>query len=388
MLLFLRYFIFIFSILAVSIASDSRSLITPVLGGQYQTAIKHSEIQTQTSDPFIQGKKRKIGFSIFYPTSETKNCDKVRLVDFFPMGKEFEFRYKSFFQNNDWYHSFSELYSQIELQSCKTGVIKNLKSFPIIIFSPGAGGGREGYVTLLEQLSSYGNIVFALDHPHWGGGNNTVFYPKSQEFDVFERPNKLFEELQKKQEGADPYFVKVRTKDVSDVIDYLPTILVEENLISSADTHQIIIAGHSFGGATAFYSTQINQPNVVAYIDFDGTFNNTPQYTKRVEQPILLILTTQGAKEEAQNYNMSFDEYEEFNYYKGLDLDLFMNLTILRYQDYVHSDFSIFGFMSTYGDFLNERAIRSLPIKHSHKEFLDEISQSIDSFIKEISSQD
>src|SRR5262249_46559338 len=38
--------------------------------------------------------------------------------------------------------------------------------FPIIIFIPGIGGGRQDYTILCEELASYGYVVLSIDQPY------------------------------------------------------------------------------------------------------------------------------------------------------------------------------------------------------------------------------
>ncbi|MEI6108343.1 MAG: dienelactone hydrolase [Opitutae bacterium] len=108
---------------------------------------------------------------------------------------------------------------------------------PIIIFSHGLGGSREGYGYLGEHWASYGYISVHLQHL---GSDREVLRSL--------RPLKAMQKA-----AADPAAAINRPLDVSFAIDRLTALDVDQGfpLHGRMDLTQIGVAGHSYGAFTA-----------------------------------------------------------------------------------------------------------------------------------------
>jgi predicted dienelactone hydrolase len=109
---------------------------------------------------------------------------------------------------------------------------------PVIVFSHGLGGTREGYGYLGTHWASNGYIVIHLQHPGsddaaWRGGTTPEERLKTMQSAAANLKNSVD-----------------RPRDVSFAIDQLPTLATNPALRARPDTNRIGIAGHSFGGYT------------------------------------------------------------------------------------------------------------------------------------------
>lgn len=110
--------------------------------------------------------------------------------------------------------------------------------FPVIIFSHGLGGTREGYEYLGRHWASHGYVSVHLQHP---GSDDAVWR------DV--RPADKMGAMRRA--AADPRNAINRPQDVSFAIDQLGRLNQEPGpLRGKLDLSQIGVAGHSFGAYT------------------------------------------------------------------------------------------------------------------------------------------
>lgn len=106
--------------------------------------------------------------------------------------------------------------------------------WPLVVFSTGFGGGRDGYAGLARAWSRAGLAVAVLEHV--GSGGEAL--ERLNRLPRAERPAEL-ERLVR-----DPDEVRERPRDVSFVLDHLAGN-------PSLDPHRIGVGGHSFGACTA-----------------------------------------------------------------------------------------------------------------------------------------
>lgn len=111
---------------------------------------------------------------------------------------------------------------------------------PIIIFSHGLGGSREGYIYLGEHWASHGYVVI---HPQHLGSDTEVWKGQKE-------PLKAMRESIR-----DPQNALNRPKDVTFIIDRLALLNTSEGpLKGRLDATRIGISGHSFGAFTTLSS--------------------------------------------------------------------------------------------------------------------------------------
>jgi predicted dienelactone hydrolase len=109
---------------------------------------------------------------------------------------------------------------------------------PVILFSPGLGGNREGYRYLAEHWSSRGYVVVVLQHP---GSDDAVWR------DV---PRRKLRSTLKEAMSVNNFILRAR--DVAAVLDQLGTWNQSSGdpLFGRLDLKQVGMAGHSYGAIT------------------------------------------------------------------------------------------------------------------------------------------
>ena len=128
--------------------------------------------------------------------------------------------------------TFSRLFTHCQSNA---PVPKDLSSYPLVVFSSGAGGSRFLYTTIAQEIARKGYIVACPDH--------------SYDALVVEFPNgRLIHGIGKDSRYTLELMVQVRAQDVSFVLDELgSSSLLSPYNINVNDT---IAFGHSLGGAT------------------------------------------------------------------------------------------------------------------------------------------
>lgn len=112
--------------------------------------------------------------------------------------------------------------------------------FPIIIFSHGLGGSREGYEYLGRYWASHGYVSVHIQH-------------KGSDTDVWRDSNQPFKDMQRA--AFNPANALDRPKDVSFAIDQMEKLNREAGpLKDRLDLKHIGVAGHSFGAYTTLAS--------------------------------------------------------------------------------------------------------------------------------------
>ncbi|MGB0745079.1 MAG: alpha/beta hydrolase family protein [Opitutales bacterium] len=116
---------------------------------------------------------------------------------------------------------------------------KSNKSTPVVLFSHGLGGSREGSKYLGEHWSKNGYAVVALQHP---GSDNSVWQdvPRWKRFKALK-------------EAASQESFMDRVSDVGVVLDYLESSEHSKThpLRGRVDSSRIAMTGHSFGAVTS-----------------------------------------------------------------------------------------------------------------------------------------
>ncbi|MEO0509545.1 MAG: alpha/beta fold hydrolase [Verrucomicrobiota bacterium] len=112
-------------------------------------------------------------------------------------------------------------------------------SAPVVLFSHGLGGSREGSQYLAEHWAAVGYAVVMLQHP---GSDASVWN------DV---PKWRIRSALKKAASAESFYHRI--DDVSIVIDYLEEVTASKksDFYHKLDMERIAMVGHSFGAVTA-----------------------------------------------------------------------------------------------------------------------------------------
>lgn len=156
-----------------------------------------------------------------------------------------------------------------KMKLAKNGKIPNQK-FPVLLFGPGLGWLPTDYSSFLASMASKGYVVVAFSGIPI---SKTIYYPDN----TYESTEKVKADYQKMSD----YF------DIA--ITHIVSSKTENHFLSTIDTSQIYIGGHSISGAAALMAANKSQ-KVKGVINLDGDVTNEFENVKPL-QPILYITT-------------------------------------------------------------------------------------------------
>lgn len=270
--------------------------------GSYAVGIQYFHlIDENRTDPFLDGsaQKRELMVKVYYPARNN------HATPFSP-----------YFHSRQLVRSFAEFYNLPDfafdhLNLVKTNSKEGLQlsdaeqSYPVILFSHGAGTTMEVHTSQCEDLASHGYIVLAIDHTYVSAA--TVFPDRvvshkeaTTNFNVVE--------------PAEP-ITQIMADDASFVIDTLEELnegKVESIFEGKVDLEKIGAMGHSVGGAAA-YHLAFNDGRVKAVIDMDGVVYNTPKGDPKNTVPILMLANDKGHVQAIQNREPLLKRFEEMD---------------------------------------------------------------------------
>ncbi|GMI13108.1 hypothetical protein TrLO_g1902 [Triparma laevis f. longispina] len=145
---------------------------------------------------------------------------------------------------------------------------------PLIIFSHGLASWGNHYSCLLSYLSSFGYTIITFDHTD---GSATVAELNSG-IKEYEYVNEKNIEYMKKRRGEQ---LDLRVNDIKNVWNFIKNYekgggTIIETVLKNTNRESFIIAGHSFGGGTAYAcleSEKINPPPKAGIL-FDPWLNS------------------------------------------------------------------------------------------------------------------
>jgi len=240
-------------------ALATATILQPPLG-EYGVASSTMElVDTSRNDTYAPvPEHRRIMVSAYYPATSLKKCQPVILPYMTSAtAAAYDQMYAPLGIPNGTFASF-------ELSTCafpRKDRSRKFNGFPIILFSPGLGNSRLMYGAMAQSLASHGFVVITMDHAYDAA---IVEYPdKTVALAVDIESDEQIE--------AD---VVVRQHDVSFLIDQLHDCSIRQRLFHDiADTKSldnILMAGHSLGGATAA-AAMLADTRVAAAVNLDGT---------------------------------------------------------------------------------------------------------------------
>jgi dienelactone hydrolase len=149
-------------------------------------------------------------------------------------------------------------------------------AFPIVLFSPGSGGVRGQNTAWAEELASRGYLVAGLDHL-----DDSPVVVLDDGTRVRSRMPEAYAAAWASEDPAaedrvTDEFIRVRADDLRFALDRLAPL----------GNGQAVVAGHSFGGATAF-TVLAEDPRFAAAIDLDGGLGGALPGPYR--QPVLAV---------------------------------------------------------------------------------------------------
>ena len=180
-------------------------------------------------------------------------------------------------------------------------LVKNPRTFPVILFSPGANMTSFQYSSAIEDLVSHGYVVAAIEHPSevfavaFPNGDVRTYSAKRIPKTFRPPPNATIGQTNAKLQEWYRHCVEIRAADQSFVLDKL-TQLNETSDKSSKfsgrlDLSHVAAVGHSRGGWASILTCR-RDGRVKACVNEDGTSNGEGlQFpgTSPPKQPILYV---------------------------------------------------------------------------------------------------
>lgn len=269
--------------------------------GSYDVGINYFHLVDENrNDPFLDKstKKRELMIKVYYPG---KNDDSKPFDRYFHNSSEL---LKAFAAG---YHMPEFLFSHLKLvnTNSKEGlqVSDKEQSYPIVLFSHGAGTTMEVQTSQCEDLASQGYIVAAIDHTYvsWA----TLF------------PDRVAtaQEATTDFNTADPagIITQIMADDSKFVIDSLTKInegIIKSNFMGRLNLDKIGAIGHSVGGAVA-YNLAINNSRIKAAVDLDGIVFVTPKDKSEDMAPFLMIANDKYHIQGIQNREPLMEKFED-----------------------------------------------------------------------------
>jgi predicted dienelactone hydrolase len=246
--------------------------------GSYDVGIEYIHlVDEERNDPFLDKstKKRELMVKVYYPANKD---------DSKPFSSYFHNSPKLIRAFAEGYNMPGFIFSHLNLVKTNSKDDLNIsdkeKSYPVVLFSHGAGTTMEVQTSQCEDLASNGYIVVAIDH---------TYVSWATEF-----PHRIIsaKEATTDFKTADPaeIITQIMADDSKFVIKSLNEInegKIESIFKEKLNLDKIGAIGHSVGGAVA-YNLAINDSRVKAAIDLDGIVFVTPKGDKDMA-PFLML---------------------------------------------------------------------------------------------------
>jgi len=243
--------------------------ILPPLAGQFPN-IGYTSFVLNVPQEFVSSSQsdKAIGIEIFAPTKPDPLENKLFIV----RDEEVFLEPLNAQQRKTLHTHASDQLSQLE----------QLPNTPVVIFSHGMGASPRDYRPLIEELASHGFTVVTLNHPSSSG--HAPF--RSQEQAIL---NDLLSPGEKAAaQAANIHFLIGQIHGGQ-----------QEQLSKRIDSsRQIILAGHSLGGAASIMASR-NNPSIVGCINLDGRLHGKAETkVEGLAMPLLLMSTDHSGDEE------------------------------------------------------------------------------------------
>jgi pimeloyl-ACP methyl ester carboxylesterase len=179
-------------------------------------------------------------------------------------------------------------FKQFVLPTCVDAPLAH-PDLPLVLFSHGYKGSRLLYAGFLQEFASRGFNVLAVDHPYDAA---VVEYPDGRV---------VYNTLNDSVPGAVELDLNVRVQDMIFALDSMKNKTITSQIPGPStrerrlQTSRVGIAGHSFGGSTAFQAT-VNNTRFVAGTNFDGPFWGFANQTG-TDAPLMLVAALQPSSE-------------------------------------------------------------------------------------------
>jgi dienelactone hydrolase len=287
--------------------------VLPILTGPY--LVGHTSfILERTKNSYMIGDS-KMGIEIYAPTQQANGKRLFMLSEGSP------------------FRSLLGIKQLQTLYTHSTDCLDPIGKMPILIFSHGFGVDPCEYRPLLENLASHGYVILNLNHP-----SSSSYAPFSKEaLDLILFEHMSFEAFIKEIDKL----TLVQAENIRYVVD---KIRKEEILKDLGHSHQIVLAGHSLGGASSVLVSS-NDPLIKGCVNLDGGLSiDRKTKTQGLQIPLLTILSDHKTypKDIPDNILEHMKKTDE-------DLETFhqnsLHSSKLQIDDILHLDFCSFQFL-------------------------------------------
>ncbi|ORX91325.1 alpha/beta-hydrolase [Basidiobolus meristosporus CBS 931.73] len=267
-------------------------------------------LDSSRMDPYApNAQKRELMIQIYYPT---RNTQYSTISPYMPHATAQFISHEIGLPNNT-------------LQRVQTAVYQGAPianaNLPVVIFSPAITTSRLVYAALLSDLASRGYLVASIDHPY---DADVVQFPGGK---------MVFGVL-----GGDITIdqinlaVEVRAADASFVINQLGSREILKHIPAlhrRLDVRQVVMLGHSLGGASAATAI-IKDSRIVAGANFDGTFRG-PAVDIGLDRPFLIMSRTQHNRTTDESWAKMWSNLRSYK----------LQLKLANSEHYTFSDFPV-----------------------------------------------
>lgn len=233
---------------------------------------------------------RRVIISIFYPVDGAWKPEKQAYYKdlYSPCEEEFIKRYKEDPKVSEEYLNNIKINTYNDVP-----ITKEDKKYPLIIFSPGLGCGRDSSMFNIERLVECGYIVVTVGHIY---DTRFTVLPDGEIVEQTEAINELTDEVIKQ-------LIDIRKEDIIFVMNELIMLNVKNDiLINKFDLNKIGIIGHSIGGAAQFEVYNVDN-RIKSLVMLDGSMqfidlSEEIKLGKKLNTPLL-------------NFRQGYIKYEE-----------------------------------------------------------------------------
>lgn len=238
---------------------------------------------------------RELMVHVWYPAEITKKDKRVPYVS--PYLSEFIQRKAE--EKKGWFFGSGYRGTHVITHSYAHAVVSSQhNTYPVIIFSPGYGAPCHLYASFLEELASYGFVIFGVNHTHT---SDPVEFPDGRITEL--APNAFsFDETE------------IRYKDLCFLLNQIEQINNQDIhgiLTHRLNLHQIGAMGHSMGATAALELCQKSE-QCKAVIALDGmlksTFINSNAPVEPYNKPLMIMYNVeQGTFSKDDKYTPAYD---------------------------------------------------------------------------------
>jgi len=259
-------------------------------------------IDENRTDPFLDksAQKRELMVKVYYPAQKD---DSKPFSPYFHNSRQLLRSFAAFYNMPNFVFDHLRLVKTHSKENL--GLSDRQPSYPVILFSHGAGTTMEVQTSQSEDLASHGFIVVAIDHTYVSAA--TVFPDRivsqkeaTTDFNTVEPAESITQIM-----ADDSKFVMEQLGEMNE--GKINSIFKGKLSLDS-----IGAIGHSVGGAVA-YNLAMNDSRVKAAIDLDGTVFITPNKDFKDSAPFLMLANDKYHVQAIENRKPLMKRFEDMD---------------------------------------------------------------------------